>query len=100
MYTIDHVQERIIGLLSEMVEGWDLDLDEGIGSATTLVADVGFASVDFIQLVVAIETAYKTKLGFQDLLMRDGAYVEDLSVGEIAFTTNPIKHRLRHFWGL
>lgn len=84
MYTIDHVQERIIGLLSEMVEGWDLDLDEGIGAATTLVADIGFASVDFIQLVVAIETAYRSKLGFQDLLMRNGAYVEDLSVGEIA----------------
>lgn len=80
--TVETVQARIIGILGELTADWDLDLD--IGPDTTMVGDIGFASIDFIQLVVAIENAYKRKLGFQDLLMRNGAYVSDLSVREFA----------------
>ncbi|MCB1994304.1 MAG: sulfotransferase [Burkholderiaceae bacterium] len=80
--TVESVQARIIGILGELTADWDLDLT--MGPDTTMVADIGFASIDFIQLVVAIENAYKRKLGFQDLLMRNGSYVSDLSVREFA----------------
>ncbi|MOA65460.1 hypothetical protein D3C78_1918500 [compost metagenome] len=43
-----------------------------------------FASVDIIQLMVAIEEHYnRPKMGFQDLLMNDGSYVDDLSIGQV-----------------
>jgi len=48
------------------------------------VADLEFASVDIIQLCVALEQAYERKLRFQDLLMKDGSYVGDLTVAQFA----------------
>ena len=53
------------------------------GVDTLLVADLEFASVDVIQLCVAVEEHYGRKLGFQDLLMHDGSYVQDLALGEM-----------------
>lgn len=82
METLASVEARIIEILSDLTSDWDLEIT--IGPETTTVADIGFASIDFIQLVVAIESAYKRKLGFQDLLMQDGAYVSDLNVRQIA----------------
>ncbi|GAA0764262.1 sulfotransferase [Ideonella azotifigens] len=84
MHTVENVEQRVIGVISDLTEDWDVELEGGIGPQTTMIGDIGFASIDFIQLVVAIEGAYKTKLGFQDLLMKNGAYVEDLSVAQIA----------------
>ncbi len=52
---------------------------------TRLLADLGFESIDIIQLVVAIqEEIVKRKLSFDKLLMKDGRYVDDLSIGQIA----------------
>ncbi len=52
---------------------------------TRLLADLGFESIDIIQLVVAIqEEVIRRKLSFDALLMKDGRYVDDLSVGQIA----------------
>ena len=84
MHTVESVEPKIIEIVEELTEDWDVDLDGGVGPATTMIGDIGFASIDFIQLVVAIEGAYKQKLGFQDLLMQNGAYVDDLSVRQIA----------------
>lgn len=84
MYTVESVEPRIIEIVGELTADWDVDLEGGIGPDTTMIGDIGFASIDFIQLVVAIEGSYKQKLGFQDLLMKNGAYVDDLSVRQIA----------------
>lgn len=84
MHTVESVQARVIEIIDELTADWGIDLDGGIAPDTTMVGDIGFASIDFIQLVVAIETAYKQKLGFQDLLMQNGAYVRDLNVRQIA----------------
>ena len=59
-------------------DGYDADVAK-------LLADLGFESIDIIQLVVAIEQMVgKRKLPFNELLMRDGRYVDDLSIGQIA----------------
>lgn len=84
MHTVASVESQVIEIVAELTQDWDVDLEGGIGPETTMVGDIGFASIDFIQLVVAIESAYKQKLGFQDLLMQNGAYVSDLSVRQIA----------------
>lgn len=82
MDTLEGVQSRIVEILVELTADWDYEGE--IGAQTTMVEDIGFSSIDFIQLVVAIEGAYKRKFGFQDLLMQNGAYVSDLSVQQIA----------------
>lgn len=73
----------LVSIIEDLVQDWGLDLDEGISGETTLVNDLDFASVDIIQLCVAIEQHYSRKIGFQDLLMKDGSYVSDLSISQI-----------------
>lgn len=76
------IEERVKATLAEFVEDWGLDTP--ITNDTTLADDLEFDSIDVIQFVVAVETAFGTRnMGFQELLMQDGRYVDDLSVGQI-----------------
>ena len=75
--------ERLKQVLGDFVEDWGLDAE--ITAETRLVADLEFDSIDVIQFVVEVEKAFQNRnLGFQSLLMQDGRYVDDLSVGQIA----------------
>lgn len=77
------IEERLKVTVAEFVVDWGIDAD--IGRDTTLVGDLEFDSIDVIQLIVEIEKAFgNRKLGFQDLIMADGRYVDDLSVGQIS----------------
>ena len=73
----------LVGIIVDLIQDWGLDLGEGITGKTTLVNDLEFASVDIIQLCVAIEQHYDRKIGFQELLMSNGSYVSDLSISQI-----------------
>ena len=74
----------VIGIISEMLDDWGTESD-GVEAATLLAGDLGFASVDLIHLVVAIEEHFgQGRMNFQELLIKDSRYVDDLSVGEIA----------------
>ena len=76
------IKERLYATLTDFIDSWGLDAE--ITADTRLVADLEFDSIDVIQLTVAFEKAFNTrKLGFQDLLMQDGRYVDDLTVGQI-----------------
>jgi acyl carrier protein len=71
-------------ILENMTSDWDSEFDGGIGPETCLIADLGFESIDVVQLVVAIEEHFQHRdLPFGELLMADGRYVDDLSVGNI-----------------
>ena len=76
------IAERVTATVADFIEDWGLDAE--LGPETTLVGDLEFDSIDVIQLVVAIESAFGTRsLGFQDLLMQGGRYVDDLTLGQI-----------------
>ncbi len=76
---------KLTALLEDFTQDWDNEFDRAMGPETRLLADLGFESIDIIQLVVAIqEEVIGRKLPFDKLLMRDGRYVDDLSVGQIA----------------
>ena len=74
----------IVAIVEDLVQDWGLDLDAPIGADTLLAGDLEFASVDIIQLCVALEQSYGRRFGFQDLLMKDGSYVGDLSLRQFA----------------
>jgi acyl carrier protein len=77
------VEPRIISLLRYFVEDWGVD--HPVHPQTRLVADLEFESIDIIQLVVAIEQQFgRRNFRFDELLMKDGRYVDDLSVRQIA----------------
>ena len=79
----DVVERRIISLLSSFIEEWGVDHD--LHAQTRVVRDLEFESIDIIQLIVAIEQDFgRRNFRFDELLMRNGRYVDDLSVREIA----------------
>jgi acyl carrier protein len=77
-------EQTVIAVIEDLIQDWGLELASGVRPSTRVVADLEFASVDIIQLCVALEQAYERKLHFQDLLMKDGSYVGDLTVAQFA----------------
>ena len=76
--------ETIVAIVQDLTQDWGLDIDSPLGADTLLAGDLQFASVDIIQLCVAAEECYGRRFGFQELLMKDGSYVGDLSLGQMA----------------
>ena len=80
--TTINIAERLRKTLAEFIEDWGLEVE--ITGTTSLVEDLEFDSIDVIQFVVAMESAFESRsIGFQNLLMQDGRYVDDLTVGQI-----------------
>ncbi len=78
------IENRVIMVVNEMVADWGLDLPGGITRDTRLMEDLNFESIDIVQFAVGIERAFDRKgLPFERLLMKDGAYVDDVSVSEV-----------------
>jgi acyl carrier protein len=73
----------VIEIVEDLTQDWGLEADE-IDGNTLLVEQLDFASVDIIQLCVALEQHYGRKLGFQELLLVNGSYVSDLSIAQVA----------------
>ena len=87
------VFQELSSILKEMTSDWEMDDGAAIGPETLLIADLGFRSIDVVQLVVAIEEHFgRRDLPFGELLMDDGRYVDDLRVGDaVAFLTEHLK---------
>lgn len=83
--TSDDYTAKLITLLEDFTQDWDHDFQGAMNRDTRLFANLAFESIDIIQLVVAIqEEVVRAKVPFEKLLMRDGRYVDDLSIGQIA----------------
>jgi acyl carrier protein len=78
------IQSRLTAILRDMVQDWDLDFVEPIDGHTRLVTDLGFESVDLMQLVVAIERELSTRgLPFEEILMEEGGYINEITVEQL-----------------
>jgi acyl carrier protein len=76
--------ETVVAVVDDLTQDWGLDLNAPVSGDTKLAADLQFASVDIIQLCVALEQCFGRRFGFQDLLMKDGSYVGDLALSQFA----------------
>lgn len=75
---------RLKDLLEEVTEEWDLEELE-MEPATRLSADLGFSSVDVVQLFAAISAKFGRKFRYDTLIVNEnGSYRDELTLGEIA----------------
>jgi acyl carrier protein len=75
----------LVEILEDMIADWDMDLDEPLGSNTRLITDLGFESIDVVQFIAAIEEHYRNRaIPFEELVMKDGRYVDEIIVGNVA----------------
>ena len=85
MTTADALIQPLITLLEDFTQDWHTEPDAAMNGDTRLLADLGFESIDIIQLTVALEETFGLrKVPFDQLLMQDGRYVDDLSLRQIA----------------
>lgn len=78
------IEQRIISVLNDMTQDWELDSTDGIGAKTGLMNDLEFESIDIVQLAVGLEQKFEQKgLPFESLFMRDGDYVDEILVSDI-----------------
>jgi acyl carrier protein len=81
----DDIVARVSSVIVDMTGDWDIDFEGDIGRHTRLIGDLAFESIDIVQLVVAIEGEFQKRgIPFEKLLMVDGRYVDDLTVGDMA----------------
>jgi len=74
----------VLHILEEMISDWDLELDGPLGRKTRLIADLEFASIDIVQFLVAIEEHFQYReFPFEELVMKDGRYVDEIVVDDI-----------------
>ena len=81
---IDHatIETTVIATLDDLVQDWDIEAP--VQGSTRVVADLGFESIDLIQMVAALERAFRLKGGsLVEMLVADGRYVDDLTVDQI-----------------
>ena len=76
---------KLVAVLEDMTQDWDLDFDAPLGEETRIVVDLGFESVDLMQLIVAVDQAMGTRnLPYDEVLMEDGSYVNEITVDRLA----------------
>ena len=81
------ISERVVKTLNDLTQDWDI-LDQSdevcIGPETKLMEQLGFESIDVVQLVVALEKEFDKKgMPFEQLFMSNGVYVDDITVSDI-----------------
>jgi acyl carrier protein len=82
--TKEKIQSDIIELLKDLTSDWDLELDVSFHAGTQLVNELEFESIDIVEFVVAVEELYKRRgLPFEELLMLDGRYVDEITVNDV-----------------
>ncbi len=88
---VDKTVAELVALIEDFTQDWDEEPGQALGPETLLLADLGFESIDIIQFIVAIEEDLDvtSKVPFESLLMKEGRYVDDLSVGQIAEFLQP-----------
>lgn len=83
--TLQSIQQQLTVLLNDMIQEWDIELLDPIGAETRLIADLGFESVDLMQLIVAIEQAFGVRgLPYEQVLMQNGGYVTEITTRQLA----------------
>jgi acyl carrier protein len=81
----DAILQDLIDILENMTSDWDMEFSGPMGPQTKLIADLGFESIDVVQFIVAIEERFQRRgLPFEELLMSDGRYVDEIRVGDTA----------------
>ncbi len=79
----EEIEAGLIAILENMTSEWDMEFSGAIGGGTCLMGDLEFESIDVVQFIVAIEERFKRRnMPFEELLMEEGRYVDEIKVGD------------------
>lgn len=75
---LDDVSEIIQRLMEEA----EIEAEE-ITNTSKFSGDLCFSSIDFIEMAATIDVQFARRFPYESLLLKDGKYREDLTVGEL-----------------
>lgn len=79
----DEVQKAVMSIIENMTQDFDFEFSGGIKPESMLGKDLGFESVDVVELFVAIEQHFKKRgIPFQKLVA-DAEEYQDISINQI-----------------
>lgn len=71
----------VLKIFKDLTSEFDTDFSGALGPEIRVTADLGFESVDVVEMIVALEEYYKRRdLPFQELVMDGGRY-HDFTIG-------------------
>ena len=76
------ILDTVLGAVTDMTKDWGVNADPV--AATRLNADLGFSSIDMIDLLATLEVKFQHKLPYESFLMVDGGYRSDIVISELA----------------
>src|SRR5690242_1866154 len=78
------ILDAVRGILNDLIIDYDPDFSGEIGPQTWLSADLMLDSLTLVAMIVEIEGRFRRRgLPFDELLLMDGGYVEDLRVCDL-----------------
>jgi acyl carrier protein len=74
----------IVALVDQIMTGGDLGFEQSIGPESFLGADLGFKSIDAVNLISEIQQKYdRTALPFEELFLRNSSEIQDIRLSEL-----------------
>jgi acyl carrier protein len=88
----DDITAMVIGIVKQIVEDWGMEA--AVENNSKLVGDLGFTSMDVIDLLASLETQMGRKLAYEKLVvLENGGYRQELVVEDlVAFVQENYEH--------
>lgn len=83
MLTTDRILALVAQSLQQILEDTDLELEAPVGPSTLLNRDLCLSSVEVLELFGLLDVAMQRRLPYDQLIMRGGQYLSELSVGNL-----------------
>lgn len=80
---LNEITELVIKSVNGITQSWNLDVTTV--PKTKLIDELGFSSMEFIDLLATLEARLQQKLQYERLLMTDqGTYRQELTIEELS----------------
>jgi acyl carrier protein len=81
--THDAIVATVSTVIGNIIKDWGLDAE--LGPATRLNADLGFTSMDVIDLFATLEITFQRKMPYESFITAEGGgYRSELTIGELS----------------
>lgn len=81
--TKHRIHQAVVECIQELLADTDLELDDPIEATTTLNADLCLTSVEAMELFAKLDLRLACRLPYEELVMIEGEYRDELTVGEL-----------------
>jgi acyl carrier protein len=83
MRTRPEILDAVVSVVSDITRDWNLDVE--IKPESRLIGELGFTSMDIIDLMAGLDMRLHRKLPYESLMvLDDGGYRQELLVSELA----------------